>query len=61
MIFRQLFDPVSSTYTYVLATRRCREALIIDPVKELLDHYLRHRGQNADVSSDTPIIPASEK
>jgi glyoxylase-like metal-dependent hydrolase (beta-lactamase superfamily II) len=41
MIFRQLFDPVSSTYTYVLATGRGREALIIDPVKELLDHYLR--------------------
>lgn len=41
MIFRQLFDPVSSTYTYVLASGRGREALIIDPVKELLDHYLR--------------------
>lgn len=41
MIFRQMFDPVSSTYTYVLASGRGREALIIDPVKELLDHYLR--------------------
>ena len=41
MIFRQLFDPVSSTYTYLLASGRGREALIIDPVKELLDHYLR--------------------
>ena len=41
MIFRQLFDPVSSTYTYVMASGRGREALIIDPVKELLDHYLR--------------------
>lgn len=41
MLFRQLFDPVSSTYTYVLASGRGREALIIDPVKELLDHYLR--------------------
>lgn len=41
MIFRQLFHPVSSTYTYVLASGRGREALIIDPVKELLDHYLR--------------------
>lgn len=41
MIFRQLFDPVSSTYTYLLASGRGREAVIIDPVKELLDHYLR--------------------
>lgn len=41
MIFRQLFDSVSSTYTYVLASGRGREALIIDPVKEKLDDYLR--------------------
>lgn len=41
MIFRQLFEPVSSTYTYVLASGPGREALIIDPVKEKLDDYLR--------------------
>ena len=41
MIFRQLFEPVSSTYTYVLASGCGREALIIDPVKEKLDDYLR--------------------
>jgi sulfur dioxygenase len=41
VIFRQLFDPVSSTYTYVLASGPGREALIIDPVKERLDDYLR--------------------
>lgn len=41
MIFRQMFEPVSSTYTYVLASGRGREALIIDPVKEKLDDYLR--------------------
>ncbi|TJY64844.1 MBL fold metallo-hydrolase [Sinimarinibacterium sp. CAU 1509] len=40
MIFRQLFDAASSTYTYVLASARGREALIIDPVKEQLPHYL---------------------
>lgn len=40
MIFRQLFEPVSSTYTYVLASGRGREALIIDPVKEKLHDYL---------------------
>src|SRR5882724_280363 len=32
MIFRQLFDSVSSTYSYLLASRRGGEALIIDPV-----------------------------
>jgi sulfur dioxygenase len=32
MIFRQLFDPVSSTYTYLLADERTREAAIVDPV-----------------------------
>ncbi|MGQ0698878.1 MAG: MBL fold metallo-hydrolase [Panacagrimonas sp.] len=41
MIFRQLFEPVSSTYTYVLASGRGREAVIVDPVKEKLDDYLR--------------------
>ena len=34
MIFRQLFDPVSSTYTYLLADPVTREALLIDPVFE---------------------------
>ena len=40
MIFRQLFDSVSSTYSYVLASRRGGEALIIDPVLEKVDRYL---------------------
>ena len=34
MIFRQLFDKVSSTYTYLIASRKGGEALIIDPVLE---------------------------
>ena len=34
MIFRQLFDPQSSTYTYLLAERASREAVLIDPVFE---------------------------
>lgn len=34
MIFRQLFDPASSTYTYLLADEASREALLIDPVFE---------------------------
>lgn len=41
MIFRQLFDRESSTYTYLLADRHGGEALIIDPVLERVDHYLR--------------------
>ena len=32
MIFRQLFEPVSSTFTYLLACEETREALLIDPV-----------------------------
>jgi glyoxylase-like metal-dependent hydrolase (beta-lactamase superfamily II)/rhodanese-related sulfurtransferase len=34
MIFRQLFDPQSSTYTYLLADAATRGALLIDPVFE---------------------------
>src|SRR5438477_5394532 len=41
MIFRQLFDSISGTYTYVLASRRGGEALIIDPVIEKVDRYLQ--------------------
>jgi glyoxylase-like metal-dependent hydrolase (beta-lactamase superfamily II)/rhodanese-related sulfurtransferase len=41
MIFRQLFEPVSGTYSYLLASRRGGEALIIDPVLEKVDRYLQ--------------------
>jgi sulfur dioxygenase len=41
MIFRQLFDSVSGTYTYIIASRRGGEALIIDPVLEKVDRYLQ--------------------
>jgi len=41
MIFRQLYDSVSGTYTYVLASRRGGEALIIDPVLEKVERYLQ--------------------
>jgi sulfur dioxygenase len=37
MIFRQLFDPASSTYTYLLADEQSREAVIIDPVIDQLE------------------------
>jgi sulfur dioxygenase len=41
MIFRQLFDSTSGTYTYLLASRRGGEALIIDPVLEKVERYLQ--------------------
>src|ERR1700741_92503 len=39
MIFRQLFDNTSGTYSYLLASRAGGEALIIDPVLEKVDRY----------------------
>jgi glyoxylase-like metal-dependent hydrolase (beta-lactamase superfamily II)/rhodanese-related sulfurtransferase len=41
MIFRQLFDRTSGTYTYLIASRRGGEALIIDPVIEKVDRYMQ--------------------
>jgi sulfur dioxygenase len=41
MLFRQLFDATSGTYTYLLASRRGGEALIIDPVLEKVDRYIQ--------------------
>jgi glyoxylase-like metal-dependent hydrolase (beta-lactamase superfamily II)/rhodanese-related sulfurtransferase len=41
MIFRQLFDSASGTYTYLLASRHGGEALIIDPVLEKVERYVQ--------------------
>ena len=41
MIFKQVFDEKSSTYTYLIATSHGREALLIDPVLENVDSYIR--------------------
>ena len=41
MIFNQLFDEKSSTYTYVISSGKGREALIIDPVIEHTQHYIK--------------------
>ena len=41
MIFRQLFDRTSSTYSYLIAERSGGEALIIDPVLENTDQYVQ--------------------
>lgn len=40
MIFRQLFEHKSSTYTYLLADEQTREALFIDPVIDNIDQYM---------------------
>ena len=40
MIFKQLFDEKSSTYTYIVASGKGREALIIDPVIEHTHLYI---------------------
>jgi len=41
MIFKQVFDKKSSTYTYLIASAEGREALIIDPVLENIDDYIK--------------------
>ena len=41
MIFKQLFDQKSSTYTYLIASSQGREALIIDPVIDNVDSYIK--------------------
>ena len=40
MIFKQVFDKKSSTYTYLIASAKGREAVIIDPVIENVDSYI---------------------
>jgi glyoxylase-like metal-dependent hydrolase (beta-lactamase superfamily II) len=40
MIFRQLFEPNSSTYTYLVACERTREAALIDPVLDAVEREL---------------------
>ena len=41
MLFRQLFDKASSTFTYLIASAKGREALIIDPVLENVAQYIK--------------------
>ncbi|RYG98621.1 MBL fold metallo-hydrolase [archaeon] len=40
LVFRQLFEPTSSTYTYLLADATSRDAVLIDPVLETVDRDL---------------------
>jgi len=41
MIFKQFFDQKSSTYTYLIASAKGRESLIIDPVLENVEDYIK--------------------
>ncbi|MDC0988886.1 MBL fold metallo-hydrolase, partial [Candidatus Pelagibacter sp.] len=45
MIFKQIFDTESSTYTYLIASSKGREAVIIDPVIENVDNYIKILGE----------------
>jgi len=40
MIFKQEFDTKTSTYTYIIASAKGREAVIIDPVLENIEDYI---------------------
>ena len=56
MIFRQLYDYTSSTYTYLLADESSREALLIDPVFEQFQRdlaMLRELGLTLKLVADT--------
>jgi sulfur dioxygenase len=58
MIFRQLFDPESSTFSYLLAGRSGGEALLIDPVVDRTEQYLeliRQLGLKLVIAADTHI------
>ncbi|MDB4351710.1 MBL fold metallo-hydrolase [Candidatus Pelagibacter sp.] len=45
MIFKQIFDTKTSTYTYLIASAKGREAVIIDPVIENVDNYIKVLGE----------------
>jgi len=58
LLFRQLFDPVSSTYTYLLADEAAREAVLIDPVYEQAQRdsaLLREFGLRLRATIDTHV------
>jgi len=60
MIFRQLFEPVSSTYTYLLACETTGQAMLIDPVVNAIDrdlHMLQSLRLTLALTLDTHIPP----
>ena len=58
MFFHQLFEPETSTYTYVIADEETREAVIVDPVLEMIERdiaFLREHRLVARYSLETHI------
>jgi glyoxylase-like metal-dependent hydrolase (beta-lactamase superfamily II) len=58
MIFRQLFEPVSSTYTYLIACEETGHAILVDPVLPAWQRdleVLQHLGLRLAVTLDTHI------
>ena len=55
MIFKQLFDQKSSTYTYLIASSKGREALIIDPVLENVAKYIELLKELSSAMMDASI------
>lgn len=41
LLFRQFFDPESSTYTYLIADRQTKDAVLVDPVLEQVERDLQ--------------------
>ena len=56
MIFRQYFDKVSSTYTYLISSGHGREALIIDPVLEKTDQYNEYKIEKNEIKVIMSIL-----
>ncbi len=56
MLFHQLFDKNSSTYTYLIASAKGREALIIDPVLENIEQYKIIRMRNLHKMNPIPVF-----
>ncbi len=57
-IFRQLFDQKSSTYTYIIADRQTKKAIIIDPVLDQVDRdiiLMQELGLTLEYIFDTHI------
>ena len=47
MIFKKFFDPVTSTFTYLLGCEKTRQAVLIDTVASELPVYLKYMGIGA--------------
>ena len=59
MIFKQEFDTKSSTYTYIIASAKGREAVIIDPVIENVASYIKILNELDPVSYTHLTLPTT--